>query len=334
MKKIGWGIVGCSDIVERRAGEAIRSQPNSEIVAFHSRSRDRARAFAERYGAPAHYDDLDRLLADDRVDIVYVATEVDRHAEQAIAAVRAGKHVLVEKPMALDVDQCRAMIRAAEESGVHLEVAYYARFLPKSRAMREVIAQGRLGKVVRAVIRVIGYYNPDPSDPKHWRVTGRGGGNMLADVGSHRLDLLAYLTGSRPTAVCGFADHLSLPYEAADTETALVRLDNGAHVTVLANANIPHAGRFSSVEIFGTEGSLLTDPWSDEPVMVEGSDMEPIAVETASNAHFPMIDDFARAIAEGRAPRFSGMDGLWATAVIAGTYESQRTGRVVEIGEG
>lgn len=331
MKRVGWGIVGCSDIVQRRAGEAIRSQPQSEIVAFHSRRLDRARDFAEHYGAQAAYDDFDHLLADERIDVVYVATEVDRHAEQAIAAACAGKHVLVEKPMALDVDQCRAMIEAAEESGVHLEVAYYARFLPKPQAMRAVIADGRLGKIVRAVIRVIGYYNPDPSDPKHWRVSGRGGGNMLADVGSHRLDLLAYLMGSRPTAVCGFADHLSLPYEAADTETALVRFDNGAHVTVLANANVHHAGRLSSIEIYGTEGSLLTDPWSEEPVRVEGSDAAPIPVEVAANAHFPMIDDFARAIAEGRAPRFSGRDGMWASAVIAGTYESQRTGRVVEI---
>ncbi|MGI6210018.1 MAG: Gfo/Idh/MocA family protein [Anaerolineae bacterium] len=333
MKAVGWGIVGCSDIVERRAGDAIRSQPQSEIIAFHSRRLDRARAFAERYGAQAYYDDLDQLLADDRINVVYIATEVDRHAEQAIAAARAGKHVLVEKPMALDVDQCRAMIQAAEESGVQLEVAYYARFLPKPQAMREVIARGELGKVVRAVIRVIGYYNPDPSDPKRWRVTGRGGGNMLADVGSHRLDLLAYLMDSRPVVVVGLADRLSMHYEAADTETALVRFDNGAHVTVLANANVPHPGRFSSIEIYGTEGSLLTDPWSAEPVTVTGSDRAPIAVEQVANAHFPMIDDFARAIAEGRAPRFTGRDGLWATAVIAGTYESQRTGRIIEIGD-
>ncbi len=332
MKSVGWGVVGCSDIVERRAGDAIRSQPDSRIVAFHSRRLDRARAFAERYGALAAYDDLERLLADDRVDVVYVATEADRHAEAAIAVARAGKHVLVEKPMALDVDQCRAMIAAAEECGVHLEVAYYARFLPKPQVMRSVIAEGRLGKIVRAVIRVIGYYNPDPSDPKRWRVSGRGGGNMLADVGSHRLDLLAYLMDSRPTAVCGFADHLSLPYEAADTETALVRFDNGAHVTVLANANVPHPGRLSSVEIYGAEGSLLTDPWSDEPVTVVGSDLPPIPVVSPANAHFPIIDDFARAIAEGRAPRFCGQDGLWATAVIAGTYESHRSGWVVEIG--
>ncbi|NPV08309.1 MAG: Gfo/Idh/MocA family oxidoreductase [Anaerolineae bacterium] len=333
MNTVRWAIAGCSDIVERRVGDAMRSQPNSEIIAFHSRSLDRARAFAERYGARTYYDDLDRLLADDCIDVVYVATEVDRHADQAIAAARAGKHVLVEKPMALDVDQCRRMIQAAQENGVHLEVAYYARFLPKSIAMREIIAQGRLGRVVRAVIRVVGYYDPDPTDPKRWRVTGRGGGNMLADVGSHRLDLLAYLMAGRPVAVCGFADRLSMTYEAADTETALVRFDNGAHVTVLANANVPHPGRFSSVEIYGTEGSLLTDPWSDEPVAVAGSDMEPLVVEQPANVHFPLIDDFARAIAQGRAPRFTGVDGMWATAVIAGTYESQRTGRVVKIEE-
>ena len=330
MKKVGWGVVGCSDIVESRGAAAIVEQENSRLVAFHSRSRERAAAFAERFGAESAYDDLDTFLQDDRIDIVYVATEVDRHMGPAVAAAAAGKHILVEKPMALDVAQCRSIIEAARQYGVRLSVAYYARFFEKAAAMKRLIDGGKLGRIVRANISVMGHYNPDPSDPKYWRVTASGGGNQLADIGSHRLDMLTYFIGP-PARVLGLADRLSMDYDAADTETALVRFENGAHVTVLANANVPHTGGVTSMEIYGTEGAMLTDPWSDDPVTVVGSDMEPIATRHPENAHGPMIADFARAVAEGRPPRFSGTDGMWATAVIHGVYESARTGKAVSI---
>ncbi|MBI3973877.1 MAG: Gfo/Idh/MocA family oxidoreductase [Chloroflexi bacterium] len=332
-KRVGWGVIGCSDIVERRAGQAIIGQEYSDLVAFHSRQRARGEAFARRFGAKHADDDLARFLARDAIDVVYVATEVDRHAELAIAAANAGKHVLVEKPMALNVDKCRRMIDAAARNGVKLAVAYYVRFFEKSLAMKRAIDGGALGDVVRANVRVMGHYNPDPADPKAWRVTARGGGNQLADIGSHRLDLLAYFLG-RPRRVCGFADRLTMDYEAADTETALVQWENGAHVTVLANANVarlPASPNATTLEIYGTRGALLTDPWSDTPIEVLGTDLPPVQTRRPENAHFPMIDDFARAIAEQRPPRFTGVDGLWATAVIDGVYRSARTGRIVEI---
>jgi predicted dehydrogenase len=340
---VGWGVVGCSDIVERRAAAAIAEQGDSRLVAFHSRQRERAEAFAERFGAETAYDGVARLLGDPQIDVVYIATEVDRHAELAIAAARAGKHVLVEKPMAIDVAECRAMIEAAREAGVHLEVAYYGRFLEKAIAMKRVIDEGRLGKVVRATVTQLGTVRHDPSSARYWRVSGAGGGNVLADVGSHRMDMLVYWLG-RPVRVAGLADRLSMPYPAADTETALVQLESGAHVTVLASANVPR-GVFptagpgnpkgaSSIAVYGTEGALLTDPWSEAPIEVVGSTGEPMApIQCAlpENLHGPIVDDFASAIAAGRAPRFSGVDGMWATAVIAGALESARTGRFVEI---
>lgn len=330
MKTVGWGIIGCSDIVRRRAAAAIIQQPNSELIAFLSRDKRRAKEFASEFGGAAAYDDIGRFLADDRVDIVYVATEVDRHAPLAIAAAEAGKHVLVEKPMAASVRECLAMIKTAQEGGVHLAVAYYARFFEKSELMKKVIDQGLLGRVVRANVKVMGWYNPAPSPSKYWRVTARGGGNMLADIGSHRLDLLTYFFG-RPVKVCGLVDRLTMTYEAADTETTLVQFQNGAHVTVLANANTPVAGESSTIEIYGTEGALLTDPWSEEPVAAIGSDMEPIPAAQPANAHYPLMDDFARAIANGTAPRFSGTDGMWATAVIEGTYEAAKSGKSVSL---
>ncbi len=330
MNSVGWGVIGCSDIVKRRAGAAIVEQENSRLLAFLSRNKERASTFAKEFGAERACVDLQSFLQDDRIDIVYVATEVERHADLAIAAANAGKHVLVEKPMALNTEQCLSMIETAEKNGVKLSVAYYARFFEKAQVMKRVIEEGRLGKVVRANIRVIGYYNPPPSHPHFWRVTAKAGGNRLADVGSHRLDMLSYFFG-RPIKVCGFVDKLSMSYEAADTETALVQFENMAHVTVLANANVPRADNSTSIEIYGTQGTLLTDAWSEEAVKVLGSDMEPIPVSHPHNAHFPMIDDFARAIAEGHIPRFSGIDGMWATAVIQGAYESARTGKIVSI---
>ncbi len=345
-KVVGWGVVGCSNIVERRAADAIQQQGNSRLVAFHSRDPERAEAFAARFGAETAYDELERLLGDPRIDVVYVATEVDRHAELAIAAAEAGKHVLVEKPMALNVRECRAMIAAAQLAGVHLEVAYYARFLDKAVAMKRVIDEGRLGTVVRATVTQLGTVRHDPASPRYWRVSGQGGGNMLADVGSHRMDMLVYWLG-RPARVAGLADRLSMPYPAPDTETALVQLESGAHVTVLASANVPRnvfptAGPgnphgASSIAVYGTEGALLTDPWSEAPFEVVGTGggasaaMAPIECALPVNLHGPIMDDFATAIAAGRAPRFSGVDGLWATAVVDGALESARTGQFVQI---
>ena len=330
MKIVGWGVIGCSDIVKRRAGAAIVEQKNSKLIAFLSRNKHRAIAFAREFKAESAYDDLQCFLQDERIEIVYVATEVERHAEFAIAAANAGKHVLVEKPMALNTKQCLSIIEAAENNNVKLSVAYYARFLEKTRVMKKVIEEERLGKIVRANIRVMDYYNPSPSYPHFWRVTVMAGGNRLADIGSHRLDILAYFFG-RPVKVCGFLDRLSMDYEANDTETALVQFENEAHVTVLANANVPHPGINTSIEIYGTKGSLLTDPWSEEPVEVLGSNMAPIPVSIPQNVHFPIIDDFAKAISEERCPRFSGIDGMWATAVIHGVHESERTGKIISI---
>ena len=340
---VGWGVIGCSDIVERRAAAASNQQPDSRLIAFHSRDLGRAETFAAKFGLDGGvgaYDDVDRLLGDDRIDVVYVATEVDRHAALTIAAARAGKHVLVEKPMALDRAECEAMIAAAAQHRVHLAVAYYARFFEKAAAMKRVIAEGALGTIVRATVTQITHQNIAPSDPKYWRVSGRGGGNILADVGSHRIDLLAYWLG-RPTRVAGLVDRLSSSYAAPDSETALVQFAGGVHATVLANANGPRGVRRTagpgnptgqtSIEIYGTQGALLTDPWSDDPVHVLGTELPPVQCARPENAHFPMIDDFARAIAARRAPRFDGRDGMWATTVIAGAAESASSGSFIAI---
>ncbi len=331
MKRTGWAILGCSDIAWKRVAPGIRDGERGRLVAFHSRSAARAEGFARDLGAEYGSDSLARVLDDPRVEAVYVATEVERHRELTVAALAAGKHVLVEKPMALDADECRAMIAASERAGRYLSAAYYARHLPKAQVMERVIREGRLGQVVRVVIRNLGYYNPEPADPKYWRVAGRAGGNMLADVGSHRLDLAVYFLGP-PARVAGMMDRLIMDHPACDTETALVRFRSGAHGVAMAGSNIPNAGSpGTTMEIYGTEGALLTDPWSPEPLVVLGREDPPVPAVLPGNVQLPLLEDFGAAVAEGRPPRFNGTDGMWATAILAAAYESARTGRTVEL---
>ena len=152
-------------------------------------------------------------------------------------------------------------------------------------------------------------------------------------------------TGSAaPGRVAGLADTLSMPYPAPDTETTLVQFESGAHATVLASANMPRgirptAGPSSgegqtSIELFGTKAALLTDPWSDAPIQLHGPDaatFQPVHCTRPTNAHSPLIDDFAQSILERRPPRFPAQDALYTTAIIHATAQSSQTGRFVEI---
>ncbi|QDU44001.1 Glucose--fructose oxidoreductase precursor [Symmachiella dynata] len=325
---VGWGIVGCSDIVRRRAADAILAQPDSHIAAFFSHSSALADEHAARYGGRG-YTNLDALLADEDVSIVYVASPVERHAPETIAAANAGKHVLVEKPMALTAAQCDAMIAAAQANSVHCAVAYYARWLPKVREMKRLLDEQALGTVVRAHVAQLSEFNPAADDPKIWRVRGRAGGGALADVGSHRLDLLHYLLGP-PVAVWAACDKTTHPdWQSPDTETVFVRYASGTHLTLVCNWNTPHG--VPAWELHGTQGSIVSDPWNAEPLTILGRDDFPVFESTyPDNAHFGVVHDFARADIENRPPEFPAEQGAWATRIIEAAQTASQTGRVVE----
>lgn len=326
---IGWGIVGCSDIVRKRAAKAILAQPDSRIAAFFSNDLQLAEEHAHRYGGRG-YARLDELLADSDVDVVYVASPVERHAAETIAATEAGKHVLVEKPMALSSDECDAMISAAKRNGVYCAVAYYARWFPKVRRMKQLLDERALGDVVRAHVAQLSDFNPTVDDPKIWRVRGRAGGGALADVGSHRLDLLYYLLG-KPAAVWAAGDHLTRSdWNSPDTETVFVRFECGTHVTLACNWNTPHG--VPAWELHGTTGSIVSDPWNPEPLRVLGrADIPEYISSLPENAHYGVVDDFARAVLEDRQPEFPAEQGAWATRIIEAANQSMHTGEIIEI---
>lgn len=331
MDRIAWGILGCGDITDKRAAPAIVAQPRSRLVSFHSRSAERARAFAERHGAERWSADRAELLADSEIDAVYVATEHYRHCEDVIAAAEAGKHVLCEKPLAASVADGRRMIEACRANGVALQVAYYRRYYPKMLRMKELLDAGAIGTPVSAHIHLSDRLRPEAITPANWRLDAeRSGGGNLVDTGSHRLDLLCWLLGP-PKEVAAFADRTELPIRAPDRETLLIRMESGAHVTSSHGFRTPSEDRF---EIWGAEGVLDATPVDGPGLRLSArSRSEGWELPRHENVHYPLFDDFVTRLLFGEGPRYDGEDGLHATRIIEAAYESARTGRVVNLAE-
>jgi predicted dehydrogenase len=335
MEILGWGVHGCGDIAEKRGAPAIQAQEDSRLVAFCSRDLARAQEFTRRHADPRTtgtraYATLATMLSDKDVTAVYVATEHHRHCEDTIRAAEAGKHVLCEKPMATNVDECRRMISACVSNGVALAIAYYRRWYPKVRKMKELLESGAIGNPVHGSICLVSRLNPERAAPENWRLRDElSGGGALVDSGSHRLDLLCYLLGE-PERVAGLAERQELPIEVPDAESLLIRMKNGAHVVTRHGFRARNAR--DDFELFGTRGSLNASPMDGDrlTVSVDGQ-TETFHLPRHANVHFPLFDSFARRVSRGEPPEFDGTDGVQASRIIQGCYESARSGQVVRV---
>src|SRR5690554_6321079 len=195
---IRWGILGCGEVTEVKSGPALQRAPGSALVAVMRRDAARAEDYARRHGVPRWYADADALVADPEVDAVYVASPPSSHAPLAIRALRAGKPVYVEKPMALDAGECTAMLDASRDAGQPLFVAYYRRALPRFLKVRELVAEGAIGQPRRVRVQLHRTLDPRYADSAAlpWRVRPElSGGGLFVDLGSHTLDLLDFLLG-------------------------------------------------------------------------------------------------------------------------------------------
>ena len=313
-----WGLIGAGDIARKRVAAALAGAPGSALAAIASARPERARALAAERGIARVHDDWRDLVRDPGMDAVYLATPVRVHAEQAIAAAEAGKHVLCEKPMALGVAECEAMVAAARRHGVRLGVAYYRHHYPLVARLRALLVSGALGRPVLIHAQAFERFDARPGDPRGWllRRSESGGGPMM-DFGCHRLEVFLDLLGPVEEAR-GFASNvLFRERDVEDTCVADLRFTSGA-LGVLA---VAHAARESRdmLEIVGTEGSAHV------PVLNEGR----LRLTTTSgtteehhpapaNLHQPLVEDFVAAVREGRPPAVSGEVGLEVSRVLAG----------------
>src|SRR6266851_4797038 len=190
MKQLAWGLIGCGDIARRRVAPALRDLDDCDLVAVSRARGELAESFAREFGARTWCSAWQELLVDAEIDAVYLATPVHLHSTQAIAAAEAGKHVLCEKPMAMDVGECDRMIAACRANNVKLGVAYYRHFYPVVARVKNIIATGEIGEAVLVQINAFEWFNPQPDHPRYWLMQkSRAGGGPMFDFGCHRLEV-------------------------------------------------------------------------------------------------------------------------------------------------
>jgi predicted dehydrogenase len=322
-KTVNWAIVGIGDIVRKRVGPAILEQPNSRVHACVEVDPEARRQDIAALGPEKVYTDVEQMLDDPTVDAVYLATPVYLHAPHAIAALRAGKDVLVEKPMALNTAEAAEMRRVAEGTGRRLAVAYFRRFWPRFQLVKDMLDDGKFGQVVLVRIASHTWRPPDGAANGAWRLNGEfSGGGVLSDVGCHKFDLLAWWFGL-PRRVIARAENMTHGYEVEDSASILMLLDGRTHFTGSFNWN--SKTWTDEIHVIGTEAKVTLHPCDgDEAVITVGRDIEHRRIENHPNAHYALIDDFARAIVEDRPPRFTGVDGIKATQIMDTVYDSSR----------
>jgi predicted dehydrogenase len=301
----------------------LRDSPLCELVAVSRAKAELAEAFAAEFGARRWCADWHDFLMDYEIDAIYIATPVHLHAEQAIAAAERGKHVLCEKPMALNVAECDRMIDACRSNDVKLGVAYYRHFYPVVRRVKELIDTGDLGVPVVVQVNAFEWFDPDPSAARGWLLKRElSGGGPMFDFGCHRievlLDLLGVVSDVKSTLANTFFDR-----EVEDTATAIFQFEEGT----LGTLTVTHAAREpqDTLDLFFTNGSIHIPVLNEGTMRVITKDGERIETHpNHPNIHQPLIDDFARAVLENRDPIVTGEIGRQVALIEEKIYSDPR----------
>lgn len=283
---IRWGIIGCGSVTEVKSGPALQKADRSSVVACMRRDAEKAKDYAKRHGIAKWYASADELIQDPDVSAIYVATPPDSHAELAIKAMRAGKPVLVEKPMALNIAECDAMMEASQETSVALVIAYYRRALPRFEKFRELITNGIIGQVRGVLVKQLGRAENAPSEG--WKTDPSvGGGGLFVDMQSHTLDWLDYTFGP-PTDVSGIVRSQSTDYIAEDFVSYTIGFDK-----VVATAFCAYAvgEQKESVTVFGSKGSAQMSFFSSSPIVVTLDGVRSVYdIRDPTHVHQPFIE--------------------------------------------
>ena len=320
-------VLGCGAIARRAHLPALKTA-GADVVAFASRSLTSAEAAAAEWGSGAVTDDWRDVVSRDDVDGVVVCTPNRLHAEMAVAAAEAGKHVLVEKPMACTVDEADRMIDAARATNVLLMPAHNLRFVPPFVAVRDAVAAGRVGTVT-GVRAALGHGGPEGWAPEAvwFRDADAAGGGALLDLGVHLADLVRAVLGDDVVEVTAFVRGGTPGVE--DSGVALLRFAGGATGSIHASWEV-RPGPDHQLTVFGTEGTLHVDGRTPATLLpADGG--EAVRLDVAE----PPTDDpyraFVRAVETGTDPPVTAADGRAALAVICAAYDAAATGKAVAL---
>jgi predicted dehydrogenase len=337
-----FGLIGCGRVAPRHA-QSLRELDGTRLVAVADIKESRAHRFAQEYAAQP-YSDYRRLLERDDVDVVSICTPSGLHAQMAIDGMRAGKHVIVEKPMALSLTDADTMIRVAGETGQKLCVVLQNRYNPPMQDLRRVVDSGRLGRLLlgNATVR---WYRPQEYYEDEWHGTWAMDGGALMNQSIHHIDALQWLMGDVEN-VFAYTATLAHKMEAEDVGVVALRFKSGALGTIEGSTVTYPENLEGSVAIFGERGSVkvggtalnrkviwkIAGEMEHERELLTRDQVDPPSVYGTSHKH--VIADLLAAIRENRAPRTNGIEARKSVALVLAIYESARTGKPIQMTDG
>ncbi len=328
-----WGLVGASTIAAEHMIGAMRANGGAPAWVV-SASADHAADFARRHGVARGTHSLALMLDDPTVAAVYISSTNEKHHDQALAAIAAGKHVICEKPLAMTVPEAAAMVRAAHDAGVIFATNHHLRNAGSHQAMRAVIAEGRIGKVLSLRVHHAVHL---PPHLQGWRIDNpAAGGGVIPDITVHDADTVRFLTGENPVDVVAQAGVSGMGQGVEDSVMSVWSLPSGA--MVMAHESFTHRFAGSGVEVHGSEGSIfatgvMTQAPVGEVTLVTAAGREAVPF-SAHDLYAKGVAAFVAAVqGEGR-PAATGEDGVKSLAVALAVREAAASGRRVTVGYG
>ena len=255
MKKVRFGIIGAGGIADRRTMPGMLLAKNAEIYAVMEVLPEKAEELKNKYGAKYAYTSAEELIKNPEIDAVYIASPVVYHAPQAMLAADYGKHVLIEKPIALTYEEGVRVLDYCEKKGVLAAAGFMMRFGSHATAMKKAVAEGKIGKVASAFAQFSCFCPPESGN---WRFTrAKSGGGALVDMGVHCIDLIQYILDSKVKRLACLSDNIAFDSEVEDTATLMMQLENGAQCVVLTSFACPDETAPQRIELYGTQGRMI-----------------------------------------------------------------------------
>jgi 1,5-anhydro-D-fructose reductase (1,5-anhydro-D-mannitol-forming) len=326
---LGWGIVGLGRIARSQIAPAITESADGRLACAVSRDQGRAEEFARAHGAAAALDDYAKMLADPAVQAVYIATPNALHAEQVIAAARAGKHVLCDKPLALTVTDARRCAEECRAAGVGLGITFQTRYYDGIADAAKVVRDGEIGNVIAAEVTMSAGRNL----PRGWRTDpSLAGLGTLNNIGVHAFDLLRYLLGAEVSEVVALTD-AEPGYRVETTALVLLRFTDGTIAYVNANQSVPHSR--DDIVLYGSQGRVLglnlSRPDRDGTLSIVTAAGERTFPARSRDGYRRVIEAFGDAVSHGRDPSPGGEDGVRSVQLTTAIAQAMAERRVVSL---
>lgn len=348
MKRLKFAIIGCGRISYKHVEGLVENNDVAELVATCDVNLSLAEAKKEEYIQKSAdesikigvYSDYKEMLEKEDIDVVTIATESGYHAEISIYCMNKGKHIVVEKPMAMSVEDAEEMIAVAKKNNVKLAVAHQNRFNKPIQKLREAVESNKFGKIMNGTARILwrrddNYYKQAP-----WRGTWDLDGGTLMNQCIHNIDLMQWMLGSEVERVYAETENFRNPIEAEDFGAILVRFKNGAIGIIEGSAVVYPKNLEETLSVFGTEGTVVIGGLAVNELKTwrfEGEDEESVKSDLQveidnvyGKGHTPLFRDVVEAINEDRKPYVSGEDAIVPLSIILAAYKSKQSGMPVQ----